>query len=159
MVATEHPEVGRGVSEAGYRFHHDWTVPAPRQQVYDVLADVTDYPTWWRQVIAVALIDDRSGFADCRSLAPFTLRLRLTSEREDPDEGILRVGIDGDLEGWCEFRLTERGAGTEVAFEQSVVVRRPLLRRASRVLGPALRVNHSWMMRGCRRGLERRLAG
>jgi hypothetical protein len=147
------------VSEAGYRFHHAWTVPAPRPRVYDVLADVEDYPLWWRQVVAVAHLDDRSGYAECRSLVPFTLRLRLTSERQDPGEGVLRVGLDGDLEGWCESRLPERGARTDVVFDQSVVVRRPLLRGASRGLGPVLRANHAWMIRGCRPGLERRLAG
>jgi hypothetical protein len=143
----------------GYRFHHSWTAPAPRQQVYDVLSGVADYPLWWRQVVAVATIDDRSGYADCRSLAPFTLHLRLTSDREDPDAGVLRVEIDGDLEGWCEFRLSDHGGHTDVVFDQSVVVRRPVLRWAGRVLGPGLRVNHAWMMRGCRKGLARRLPG
>lgn len=141
-----------------FRFRHGWRADGAQPEVYAVLADVASYPLWWPQVLAVARIDERSGWAVCRSLVPFRLNLRLTAEREDPDAGVLRVRLDGDLAGWCEFRLVGAGDATTVEFEQQVTVERPLLRRAAAVLGPGLRANHAWMMRGCRLGLDRRLA-
>jgi Polyketide cyclase / dehydrase and lipid transport len=141
-----------------FRFRHGWRAGGSPAHVYDVLADVASYPLWWPQVKAVARIDDRSGWAVCRSLVPLRLNLRLTAEREDPEAGVLRVRLDGDLAGWCEFRLAGAGNRTTVSFEQQVTVERPLLRRAATVLGPGLRANHAWMMRGCRIGLDRRLA-
>ncbi|MDQ6642315.1 MAG: polyketide cyclase [Actinomycetota bacterium] len=141
-----------------FRFRHVWQTPAPPAEVYAVLADVASYPLWWPQVLAVARIDDRSGWAVCRSLVPFRLNLRLTAEREDPAAGVLRVQLDGDLAGWCEFRLNVAGSGTSVEFQQQVTVERASLRRATVLMGPGLRANHAWMMRGCRNGLDRHLA-
>ncbi|GGF40552.1 polyketide cyclase [Marmoricola endophyticus] len=141
-----------------FRFTHSWDVTAARPVVYDVLRDVAWYPAWWPQVRAVAFVSDTTGRAVCRSLAPLDLDLWLTSEREDPDAGVLGVRLEGDLEGWCRFELSDTGTGTHVDFRQEVEVCRPGLARAARVLGPALRLNHAWMMRGCRRGLARRVS-
>lgn len=139
-------------------FRHAWEVAAPVDRVYDVLVDVEHYPDWWPQVLAVAHIDDVSGRVVCRSLAPFELDLVLTSQVQDPDRGVLRVAVSGDLEGWCAFGLVETDAGSRLEFEQRVRVARRGLRTVSRWLGPVLRLNHAWMMRGCRIGLERHLA-
>lgn len=138
-----------------FEFSHRWLIAAPPEAVYAVLHDVATYPQWWPQVRAMARISDTAGYAVCRSLAPYSLELRLDAQTVADDE--LAVDLSGDLDGWCRFRLQPVPGGTRVVFDQHVELTQPTLRRWSRLLRPALRANHAWMMRGCRRGLERRV--
>jgi len=145
-----------------YRFRSTWTTPHPVPEVYDVLHDIRGYVGWWPQIRSIEEIDERSGRARCRSFLPYSLRLVLRATVEDPDRGVLEVDVDGDLDGWCRWRMvpeaTPGGPGTRLWFEQEVVARAPLLRRTGRLGRPVLEANHAWMMRGCRRGLDRRLS-
>lgn len=137
-----------------YHFHRQWHVDADRGCVQDVLADLEHYPEWWRQVVAVAKIDDDTARVLCRSGLPYTLDLVLHAVRREA--GLLEVRIEGDLSGWSRFVLTPDGGGTRVVYEQHVVVAHRLLRVASRLLRPVLRWNHDHMMAGCERGLRTR---
>lgn len=144
-----------------YRFTSTWTTAHPVAEVYAVLHDIRGYVDWWPQIRAIEEIDDRSGHARCRSFLPYSLRLLLRATVEDPEAGVLEVDVDGDLDGWCRWRIEpEGGAGgrTRLWFEQDVEARAPLLRRTGRLGRPVLEANHAWMMRGCRRGLARRLS-
>jgi len=139
----------------GYRFHEAWHVPHPRAQVQRVLADVERYPEWWPQVVACARVSSTSGIVVCRSELPYTLELRLTELRREPD--VLETSVDGDLVGRVRWRLDERDGGTDLSFEQEVVVGTPALALASYLGRPLLRWNHARMMAGCRAGLADRL--
>ncbi len=144
-----------------YRFRSTWTTPHPVPEVYDVLHDIRAYVAWWPQIRAIEEIDDRSGHARCRSFLPYSLRLLLRATVEDRDAGVLEVDVDGDLAGWCRWRMEPTDAGgpaTRLWFEQEVEARARLLRTTGRLGRPVLEANHAWMMRGCRRGLERRLS-
>ena len=138
-----------------FRFEREWDVAAPTDDVRRVLLDLERYPEWWPQVTAVAKIDDDTMRVLCRSVLPYTLDLVLHAQQRGPE--VLRSAISGDLEGWSAFRLRDGGAGTHVAYEQTVVVAHRVLARASRVLEPVLRWNHDQMMRGCERGLAGRV--
>lgn len=140
-----------------FTFRDRWTLPADVGTVFGVLADIDRYPLWWPQVRRAERIDADRGHAFVRSLMPWTLDLVLTREVEDPVVGLLRVGITGDLEGWCQWRLTPGrvlGAASTVAdFSQEAVVTAAGLSRLAGVAAPVMRANHDWMMRGGRRGL------
>lgn len=147
-----------------YRFEHTWTLPLRRADLFAVLADVAGYPQWWPQVRAVARVDDDTAYVVARSLLPYSLDLLLVRAVEDPDAGVLEARLRGRLAGWSRWRLgPERdttlpdGAGTRlvtpVRYEQEVSVRGLGLSAASRVARPLLVLNHTWMMRGGRRGL------
>jgi hypothetical protein len=136
-----------------YRFENHWRLPQERSRLFEVLADVGSYPTWWPQVRAVARVDDETAHVVARSLLPYSLDLVLTRAVEDPDAGILEVRIGGQLDGWSRWTLRETGAHTAVRYEQEVVTPGALMRTASHVARPALVANHAWMMRGGRRGL------
>ncbi|MGH3509544.1 MAG: SRPBCC family protein, partial [Nocardioidaceae bacterium] len=126
--------------------------------VYDVLADVAAYPTWWPQVRSLESIDGESGWVACRSLLPYTLRFTMTATHRDRAGGVLGVRLDGDLDGLCRWTLHPEGGGTRLVFHQEVVTPRGLLRVATRFARPLLVLNHRWMIRSGRRGLARRLA-
>ncbi|HEX6246897.1 MAG TPA: SRPBCC family protein [Nocardioidaceae bacterium] len=143
---------------AGYRFEHAWSVPLPREELFEVLADVGGYPTWWPQVRAVARVDDDTAHVVARSVLPYTLDLVLVRAVEDPVRGVLEARLRGQLDGWSRWSLgREDGNGsTPLRYEQEVTVHGTLLATASRVARPLLEANHTWMMRGGRQGLLRR---
>ena len=137
-----------------FRFRHWWDVAAPPERVAEVLLDLEHYPEWWRQVLAVAKIDDDTARVLCRSTLPYTLDLVLTARERGPER--LRVDLDGDLAGWSTFDLRASGAGTAIDYRQEVSLTSPWLARAARLGEPVLRWNHARMMAGCRDGLARR---
>ena len=146
---------------APFRFDHAWSLSPPPARVFHVLADVERYAVWWPQVRAAERIDEESGRTAIRSFLPYTLDLVLRREVEDASSGRLRVGVSGDLEGWCQWRVRSDGSETRetvAEFEQEAVLTPRLLARTAQVTGPLLRANHSWMMRSGRAGLARYLA-
>ena len=137
-----------------FRFEREWHLAAAPARVREVLLDLEHYPEWWPQVRAVAKIDDDTARVLCRSVLPYTLDLVLHAEDRGPD--LLRTGISGDLDGWSAFRVRPGGAGTQVSYEQEVVVAHRALSLASRLVRPLLRWNHDRMMSGCEAGLSER---
>lgn len=135
-------------------FEHLWRVPAAAEQAYAALAAVEAYPRWWAEIRAVHRIDQHTGDAVVRSVLPYTLRLRLTREVEDPHTRLLRVEIAGDLEGWASFAVEDDGPARSWArYRQEVRVSTPYLRRAAPLAEPLLRFNHGRMMRSGEQGL------
>ncbi len=138
---------------ARYRFETRWAIPSSQDDLFDVLADVGGYPTWWPQVRAVARVDEDSARVVARSLLPYSLDLTLVRAVEDRAAGVLEVRIRGRLDGWSRWTLQDLGSDTVAHYEQEVDVRGRLLTAASSVARPVLVANHAWMMRGGRRGL------
>jgi len=142
---------------APYRFDSVWHLPAPRKRVYTTLADIEGYLRWWPQVREIAHIDDDSARVKIRGLLPYTLDLVLTRAAQDEESGILRVDIEGDLQGWCAWELDDESTGTRAVFSQEVVVMAPLLGRAPPALRPLLRANHAHLLRAGESGLRAHL--
>lgn len=148
-----------------YRFRSVWTVRASADTVFDVLADLGNYPAWWSEVRTVQRAGHDCAELACRSLLPYTLVFRATHDRKDPAGGVLRARLTGDLEGYCGWVIRPDGAGhhvtghTRMVWDQRVTVRGALLRAVAPVARPLLRFNHELMMRSGERGLRAYLAG
>ena len=140
-----------------YRFDNDWRLDAPLGQVFGALVDVEGYEQWWPQIRKIHRLDVESGRVWIRSLLPYTLELVLARVVEDEAQGILRVDISGDLDGWCAWHLTAQGSGTLARFSQEVEVTVPMLQMVPFAIRPLLRGNHTHMMRSGERGLRRHL--
>jgi hypothetical protein len=137
-----------------YCFRSAWMVDLDADRLFDVLSDIAAYPRWWPQLRSVERVDDDTAAVECRSALPYTLRLRAQRAREDREARVLEVRLDGDLHGWSRWTLTPRQDRTLLVYEQEVVVRGHLLRGLGFVARPVLRLNHRWMMRGARLGLD-----
>jgi Polyketide cyclase / dehydrase and lipid transport len=137
-----------------YRFRSAWHVYLAADPLFDVLSDISSYPSWWRQVRSVERIDDDTAAVVCRSALPYELRLRAQRACEDRTAGRLEVRLGGDLDGWSRWTLRPEGSGTTLVYDQEVVVHSRLLRGVGLVARPLLRANHAWMMRCGRVGLE-----
>ncbi|WP_299518179.1 SRPBCC family protein [uncultured Serinicoccus sp.] len=140
-----------------FTFREDWTLPVAPAVVLDRLVDLGAYPTWWRQVRSVEQLSPDRARVRARSVLPVPLDLVLSRDQQDREDGRLRVGIDGDLQGYVEVHVTPAAGGCRVVWEQRVLLAKPGLRHLA-ALPPArwvLRANHAAMMRSARTGLGR----
>lgn len=140
-----------------YRFHSVWHVDAPPADVYEVLSDIANYPLWWREVRKATKIDDETGEIRCRSFLPFDLVVQVRHSIRNQQAGLLRATLSGDLEGYASWEITGRDGGTDLLFDQEVVVNKALLRRLVLIAKPFFRGNHDMMMRGGFKGLKQAL--
>lgn len=142
------------VSLNRYRFHSVWHVDAPPADVYEVLSDIANYPLWWHEVRKATKIDDETGELRCRSFLPFDLVVQVKHSIRNQQAGLLRATLSGDLEGYASWEITGRDGGTDLHFDQEVVVNKALLRRLVLIAKPFFRGNHDMMMRGGFKGLK-----
>ncbi len=141
-----------------YVFRTTWRFAAGPDRVFAALADVAAYPTWWPQIRAARWLDDSSGELRCRSLLPYELTFAMHREIEDPDGGVLRARLSGDLSGISQWTVAAGDAGSVAVFDEDVAVGRGMLRAAGLLARPALRFNHDLMMRAGEKGLRAWLA-
>ncbi len=143
-----------------YRFRDLWSVRATTARVFDALVDLANYPSWWPDIREVTQVDDDTAEVICRSVLPYALTFRLHRAVQDLDNGLVRVDMTGDLEGYVQGVIVEhRAAGALLAISQRVVVTKPLLRALAPVARPLFRANHALMMWRGQRGFRAYLTG
>jgi uncharacterized protein YndB with AHSA1/START domain len=150
---------------AGYRFLTTWLIEAPRERVWDVLADSPRWPEWWRGVVAVDVLRPGEGEDRIGELARYTWRSRLPYELAF-DMEVVRVQrpvfmeghASGELAGIGRWRLFEEGGVTAVVYQWDVQTTRPWMNTLAPLLRPAFAWNHDWVMRQGGEGLARRVA-
>ncbi|WP_434440814.1 SRPBCC family protein [Lentzea sp. E54] len=140
-----------------YHFRSVWHVDASPADVYEVLSDIANYPLWWNEVRKATKIDDETGELRCRSFLPFDLVVQVKHSIRNQQAGLLRATLSGDLEGYASWEITGRDGGTDLMFDQEVVVNKALLRRLVLIAKPFFRGNHDLMMRGGFKGLKQAL--
>jgi uncharacterized protein YndB with AHSA1/START domain len=145
-------------SEREYVFVDEWDVAAPREAVFDALADARTYPEWWRPVYIDVEADGEPALGKVsrqhfKGRLPYHLRTRTRTVRLEPPH-VVAGEVDGDLRGRGEWTLTETRAGTHVRFDWRVYADRRLLRVLTPLLRPALRANHAWAIARAVEGLE-----
>ncbi|WP_090054818.1 SRPBCC family protein [Lentzea fradiae] len=140
-----------------YRFHSVWHVDASPCAVYEVLSDLANYPSWWREIRSATRIDDETGELRCRSFLPFDLVIQVRRSIRNQQAGLLRASLSGDIEGVATWEIIGRDGGTDLMFDQEVVVNKALLRRLALIAKPFFRGNHDLMMRGGFKGLKQAL--
>jgi uncharacterized protein YndB with AHSA1/START domain/quercetin dioxygenase-like cupin family protein len=142
-----------------YLFVDEWDVGAPREAVFDALADARSYPEWWRPVYIDVEADGEPALGKesrqhFKGRLPYHLHTRSRIVRLEPPH-VVESEVDGDLRGHGRWTLTDtpRG-GTHVRFDWRVHADRALLRVLTPVLRPAFRWNHAWAIARAVEGLE-----
>ena len=141
-----------GVAE--YRFSHVTEVAAEPERVHALLVDLEHYVDWWPQVRAVVKLGPDDALVVARSRLPYDLELHLHAASRDPE--LLRVDIDGPIQGYAAWRLIRTHNGTRLEFEQRVHAVDRSFVLASYLFKPVLRWNHHRMMQGAEDGLAAR---
>lgn len=142
-----------------YRFVDEWEVGAPREAVFDALADARTYPEWWRPVYEEVEAEGEPAVGQVsrqhfKGRLPYHLNTtsRIT-ELERPERIV--GDVEGDLRGRGIWTLTELARErTHVRFDWRVYADRRLLRTLTPVLRPLFRWNHNWAIGRAIEGLE-----
>lgn len=142
-----------------YTFQSVWELPAPPRDVYDVLAELGEYPAWWPEVKMAVKLGEDAYELRCRSILPYDLRFVTTRSVEDPRSLVLEANMRGDLEGYSRWTISGSGDRTTCVFDEHVVTNKGLLDRLAVVARPAFKANHTLMMRHGEAGLRTFLAG
>ncbi len=142
-----------------YVFVDEWDVDAPKEAVFDALADARTYPDWWKPVYIKVEGDSPPEVGavtkhEFKGQLPY--HLNTTSEivsMNRPDT--FEVKVVGDLTGKGVWTLTENADGRiHIHFDWRVIADRPLLRYLTPVLRPVFRWNHNWSVKRAIEGLE-----
>jgi uncharacterized protein YndB with AHSA1/START domain len=140
--------------DSEYTFVDEWDVAAPPADVFDVLADGTTYPQWWKPVYLEVRRKGEYTHQHFKGRLPYHLHTRTrTTHSERPHR--IEGETDGDLRGTGIWTLTPNSdGGTHVRFDWRVHADRRLLKVLTPILRPALRWNHSWAIARAIEGLE-----
>ncbi len=141
-----------------YRFRSEWTFDATRKRVFEVLREGESYERWWPEVKRSTKVGDGRYEVVARSFLPYELRMVLTESVVDEAGGILEAKLEGDLDGFSRWTLSSRSHRAVAVFEEEVVTRKRLLNVLAPIARPALRYNHTLMMRHGEEGLRRYLS-
>ena len=141
-----------------YLFVDEWDVDAPREAVFEAIADGSTYTDWWTPVYISVETDGppevgRVSKQHFKGRLPYTLKTTSTIVRLERPE-IVEAEVEGDLRGHGLWTLTPRNGGTHVRFDWTVAADRPLLRRLTPLLRPLFRWNHNWAIKRAQAGLE-----
>ncbi|ONI89399.1 polyketide cyclase [Saccharothrix sp. ALI-22-I] len=141
-----------------YRFRSVWSVDSTPARTFAVLADLGSYPRWWPEVRDARQVAEDAAELRCRSVLPYDLVFQAHHNAKEPEAGLLRADLVGDLDGTASWQIFPNGTGSRLIYDQEVVVRKPLLRRLALITRPFLKANHELMMRSGQRGLRTYLA-
>lgn len=148
---------------ASYRFLTTWILAAPRQELWDVLADVLSWPQWWRGVEAASEVDggDERRVGSCyrvRWHGSLPYRVELEFAVETVREPLLMAGRSyGDIAGSGSWRLFEQDGVSAVTYEWEVHPTRAWMKALTPVGRPVFRAEHDRLMRAGGEGLARRV--
>jgi hypothetical protein len=141
-----------------YVFLTEWRVEAPRELVYDILADGEDLPRWWPDVYLSARAERPAGgevgarvALHTRGWLPYTLRWTAETVRTDRPAGF-EIRATGDFDGSGVWTFVQQGRETYIRFDWRLRAEKPILRALSFALKPLFAWNHRWAMK---RGLVR----
>lgn len=155
------PRTGRD-----YSFVSRWTVAAPREACWAVLADPElSWPRWWPglsgRVLALSADDARQGSRAALAFrTPFVrrLRLELTATHVEPPSSA-RFAVTGDLVGTGVVTLAGGAGSTLVTVLWDVRTASRWLDPVGPLSRPLARWSHARVMRTGGRGLAAELGG
>jgi len=147
-----------------YRFRQRWRVEAPPEEVWQLVAEPTSYPDWWRQYPAVRRLNNIKGLGASWEMqiqftpgVPYRLRFVIELVRyEEPS--LVQWRARGDLNGHVGFTLDGTGAGTLVTYDSDFHTGKLLLNSFAPVARPFFLWNHESMMRRGEEELRAELA-
>jgi uncharacterized protein YndB with AHSA1/START domain len=146
-----------------YRFQTTWLVEAPRQAVWEVLADVEGWPGWWPGVAAARELDagDQSRVGSryrVRWRAPVGYSVEFDFTVDSVDEPHRMAGrSSGDLEGVGAWQLFEENGVVAVVYEWDVATTKAWMNALGPLPRPIFRWSHDRVMAGGGEGLAKRL--
>ena len=148
------PTSGQTTTGDVYRLGHRWLIHGPIDVVFDVLSQLTKFPTWWSVFKSVESDDAEFGVGArarvrTRVVLPYDLDWDLTVVAMDRPrlielDATVLLGNRFALRGPLRFILTETGAGVQVLNEQVFASERRLPRPLHAIAQRMFAYNHAW---------------
>lgn len=142
-----------------YTFETTWRLRAPLESVWRAIADCERWPSWWRGVERVDLLQpgDEHGIGaryrlTWRSKLPYTLTFDTEVVRVEP-MALIEGHATGELEGTGIWRLEHHDAVTTIHYTWRVHTTRWWMNLLAPIARPAFRWNHDYVMRNGATGL------
>lgn len=148
-----------------YRFTDQWDIPAPAEEVWDLLARSKDYPRWWdcfRKCTPLDGDEPRVGARVqimARGWLPYTLRYTVNTTALDRPR-LIQFNVTGDfiVQGAKWVLRANASTGTQATLEWNPRVEKPVIKQMSPLLKPLFRSNHRYMMNRGERQLTAHVA-
>lgn len=146
-----------------YSFVTHWQFAAPLEAVWDALYDPEDWPSWWRAVESVKVLErgDEQGIGTLRRYTwrgalPYRLTFDMRTTLVEPMTR-LEGAAHGDLEGTGRWRFSSDRGVTRARYDWTVVTTKPWMRLLTPLARPLFQWNHDLVMRWGAEGLSIRL--
>ncbi len=151
---------------ADYSFVTRWFIDAPIERVFSVIEDAPRWPSWWKAVLAVEVVE--SGDADgigavARTTWQTALGYRLRFDarlvgRTPSNDSRWHRQVSSSATGSGRWGALARGGGTLVVYFWDVTTTPRWMNLLAPVMRPAFQWNHAIVMRRGGEGLARLLA-
>lgn len=147
-----------------YQFVTRWKIPAPLDQVWTQLMSPEDWPTWWRGVERVELLQPGGaphGIGAIRrytwkSWLPYRLSFIMETTRVEP-QALIEGRASGELEGVGCWHLSQAAGMTHVRYDWNVIATKRWMQWLAPIARPLFAWNHDVVMAWGEVGLRQRL--
>ncbi len=142
---------------ADYEFTTEWKIAAPREAVWQIIRDPSQWTRWWPGLQAVSAVSESRDTGSVwrflwRGALPYRLSIDVRLARIEPPAR-LEATVSGGLEGIGCWQLFQQAEITLVRFEWHVSGPRPWMRHIAPIARPLFRWNHMGLMDAGYRGL------
>jgi len=151
------------MSENDYSFITHWEIAAPLHDVWNSIYESADWPSWWKGVQQVTIIqeNDSNGINGIRaytwkSFLPYSLSFEMKLV-EKIDEKLLRGVAFGELEGEGTWHFARENGITKVQYNWNVKTNKAWMNYFSFILKPLFKLNHNVVMKWGAHGLAKKL--
>ena len=141
----------------------EWSFAVPRESVWAELSKPEDWPSWWRAVKRVELLEpgDANGVGALRRMTwrtalPYSLSFDIRTVRVEP-MSVIEGRAEGELRGVGIWTITADGVHTNARYDWKVEVTRPWMRFVAPLARPVFAWNHYVVMKWGARDLAQRL--
>ncbi len=150
-----------------YHFVTRWFFRVPVERVWEVTANIEDYPAWWKNLKRAKIRGPDSklqvgSIADCevRGTLPFSLRFTAEVTTFDPPH-LVEIKSTGDLVGTGKWVLEAQDSGTLSVFYWDVGTANPVLNMLARIpfVKRILEKNHDRVMARGHQVVKSRIEG
>jgi hypothetical protein len=150
---------------------HRYDLPLPREEVWDLISDVSAYRRWWpwlRSFDAAALAAGEEWRCVVQPPVPYVVRFGVVIEHVEA-QVLVRATVTGDVVGTATLTLDdgeddgngddgEGGYGCTATLWSSLAPGNSALRLVSRFAAPIARFGHDWVLdSGARQFIDRAL--
>jgi len=128
---------------------HRYDLRLPRDEVWALISDVSQYRTWWpwlRAFDGTALAPGEEWRCEVQPPVPYPVRFGVVIEHVEPTV-LVRATVRGDVVGKATLTLDDTRSGCCTAtLHSSLAPGNTALRVVSRFAGPIARFGHDWVL-------------